>query len=90
MNKKTTFCLREVLEITKISDERVYQFISYTWIEPVDIENERFDEEDIARIKLISELQDNLGVNDEAIPIVLHLIDQLNHMHRELSQITNE
>lgn len=35
------------------------------------------DEEDLARAKLIRELQEVFGVNDEAIPIILHLLDQL-------------
>jgi chaperone modulatory protein CbpM len=43
-----------------------------------------FDEEDLARIRLIYELQMDMGVNDEAIPVILHLVDQLNRVHIEV------
>jgi hypothetical protein len=43
-----------------------------------------FDEEDLARIRLIYELQHVMGVNDESIPVILHLVDQLNRMHIEV------
>ena len=37
-----------------------------------------FDEEDVCRILLIHDLKDKFGVNDEAVPVILHLVDQLN------------
>lgn len=37
---------------------------------------------DAARALLIHELQGDLGVNDEGIDIVLHLLDQLHGMRR--------
>jgi chaperone modulatory protein CbpM len=42
------------------------------------------DDEDLARAALIRELLDEMGVNDESVPIILHLIDQLHVLRREL------
>jgi chaperone modulatory protein CbpM len=67
-----------------INPEVILQFISFEWIQPLDPKNLLFDEDDIARILLISELKEQLGVNDEGVPIILHLIDQINHLHIEL------
>ena len=46
----------------------------------------RVDEEDLARICLIKQIQEEFGVNDESIPIILHLIDQVNRTHLEVKR----
>lgn len=68
----------EVCTLCGTSSEVIIHFIEEEWIIPVDKSNYTFDEEDVARIKLIIELKNEFGVNDEAIPIILHLVDQLN------------
>ncbi|HXH31910.1 MAG TPA: chaperone modulator CbpM [Bacteriovoracaceae bacterium] len=55
-------------------------FIEQEWITPLDQNEKLFDEEDIARITLICELRDELGVNDESMPIILKLLDQLHYL----------
>jgi chaperone modulatory protein CbpM len=75
------FELREASIHCGINQEIIKQFIQYEWISPVDPSELKLDEEDIARILLIWELKQELGVNDEAVPIILHLIDELNHLH---------
>jgi chaperone modulatory protein CbpM len=37
----------------------------------------QFSEQDLARARLIQDLRGDLGVNDEGIALVLHLLDQL-------------
>jgi chaperone modulatory protein CbpM len=62
-------------------DEQVFvHFIEASWIQPVD--SSHFDEEDISRARLIRDLQNEFGVNEDAIPIILHLIDQLHALRR--------
>lgn len=80
----TRFEITEVANQCGIDTETILQFISEEWITPTDPTNLRLDEEDIARIQLIWDLQQDLGVNDESVPIILHLIDELNHLHLEL------
>ena len=62
------------------------EFINEEWITPLDPMNLIFDEDDVIRIQLITELKEHLGVNDEAIPIILHLVDQLHLLHSNLQQ----
>lgn len=70
--------MEEICLICGTSEEIVMHFIEEEWLLPIDREHFAFDEEDVARIKLIIDLQNEFGVNDEAVPIILHLIDQLN------------
>jgi chaperone modulatory protein CbpM len=55
------------------------------WIVPADSERHCFDEEDIARVRLISELLNELEVGENAIPIILNLLDQI-HVLRKLAK----
>jgi chaperone modulatory protein CbpM len=43
-----------------------------------------FDEVDVARVRLVCELRDDLGLDEGAIPVVLSLVDQLYGLRREL------
>jgi chaperone modulatory protein CbpM len=43
-----------------------------------------FSDIDMARASLIRDLQRDLGVNDEAIPVILDLLDQLHGVRRLL------
>lgn len=83
MKTITTFQILEVAKNCGVDQNVIKQFIQEEWIIPYDKKQLQLDEEDVERIKLIAELQD-LGVNDEAIPIILHLIDQLNLYHQGL------
>ena len=42
---------------------------------------------DAARARLIRDLKEDFGVNDEGVEIVLHLIDQLHGLRRVLVEI---
>lgn len=46
----------------------------------------QLDEQDVARIYLIDELRRNFGVNDEGIPLILYLIDQLCALRAKAGQ----
>ena len=70
--------LNEVSEICNIPTEIIIHFIEEEWITPIDIELKMLDEEDVCRLLLIHDLKDKFGVNDEAVPVILHLVDQLN------------
>jgi chaperone modulatory protein CbpM len=68
----------------------VLEFIRREWVlieHPFEREAEmRMDDEDLARIRLIQDLRADLGVNDESVPIILHLVDQLHALRRVLSR----
>lgn len=46
-----------------------------------------FEEIDVARVRLILDLRDDLQVNEEALPIVLSLLDQLYDMRRRMRDL---
>ena len=45
-----------------------------------------FTELDLARARLIHDLKHNMGVNDEGLDVILHLIDQMHGLRRALAQ----
>ena len=49
-----------------------------------------FSDMDIARARLIKELQADFGVNDEGVDIVLHLMDQLHGLRQALAQLRDD
>lgn len=69
-----------------VKKEIIIHYIEEEWIHPAAPETLGLDEEDLARIRLIRELKDEFGVNDEGLSIILNLIDQLNRLHLEISK----
>jgi chaperone modulatory protein CbpM len=45
---------------------------------------------DLARAQLIRDLRDDLGVNDEGISVILHLLDQVHGLRRSMHHLVNE
>lgn len=78
--------LEEASELCGVPTEIIIRFIQEEWIHPCDLETSCLDDEDIARVSLIWELSHEFGVNDEAMPIILNLVDQINRMHLELEK----
>ena len=65
-------------------------WLSAGWLCPVEGRDGReFSDIDLARAQLIAELRSHLGVNDEAVPIVLDLIDQIHGLRRLIRRIAN-
>ena len=76
--------LEEVIHTCGVNPEIILHYVEEDWIHPADKEHGLFDDEDVARIELICELKEEFNVNEEAIPIILHLLDQINLLHRRL------
>jgi chaperone modulatory protein CbpM len=71
----------------QLDNEVLEQWAEAGWLMPRQNSTEqRFSDVDLARAQLIRDLKD-LGVNDDGIPIVLNLVDQLHglrYLMREL------
>jgi chaperone modulatory protein CbpM len=71
----------------QLNNEVLEQWAEAGWLMPgQNSTKQRFSDVDLARAQLIRDLKD-LGVNDDGIPIVLELIDQLHglrYLMREL------
>ncbi|WP_407168792.1 chaperone modulator CbpM [Bradyrhizobium sp. ORS 111] len=46
-----------------------------------------FSETDVARAHLIRDLKADLGVNDEGVDVILHLVDQLHGLRKAFEQL---
>ena len=79
-----TIRLDEACILCGVKEEIVIHFIEEDWVHPLDRHSLELDAEDIARIRLIRELKEDYGVNDEGVPIILQLLDQLNRLHLEI------
>ena len=75
---KITYEITEIIELYEINEIFIYDCIEKEWIIPIDTEKKYLDMEDITRILLIRDLKEDFGVNDESIPVILHLVDQLH------------
>ncbi|SMF60783.1 chaperone modulatory protein CbpM [Tistlia consotensis] len=72
----------------EIQQTEVEGFIQQSWVIPLHEEGGYFfDEADKARIELICELRRDMAINDEAVPVILNLLDQLYGLRRTLGEI---
>lgn len=77
-----------VAEVTEITLRRLRLWVRNGWVIPAaGDEGPRFDALDIARIRLVCQLKDEMNVNDDAVPVVLSLLDQVYGMRRELKTL---
>jgi chaperone modulatory protein CbpM len=61
------------------------RWIEEQWVLPAGgAEGYVFEEVDVARIRLIVELRRELAVDEQAMPVVLHLLDQIYALRRRL------
>ena len=80
--------LQQVVAEMEVSEGEVTGWIRQSWVLPVEEDGVLlFDDVDRARIKLIVELRRDLEVNDEAIPVVLRLLDQVYGLRRALDEL---
>ena len=78
---------REFLERADLDQGTLEVWIREAWICPARMTAEReFSEMDLARARLIRDLKHNMGVNDEGLDVILHLIDQMHGLRRALAE----
>jgi chaperone modulatory protein CbpM len=78
----------EVLAACEISRDELTQWIERRWIIPLGSEGEyAFSEADFARAQMIAEFRRDLALDDDALPLVLDLVDQLHATRRRLRQL---
>jgi chaperone modulatory protein CbpM len=78
-----TIRLEEACDLCGINKEVIIHFVEEEWLRPLNMEALELDDEDIARIRLIRELTEEFGVNEEGLSIILQLLDQLNRIQLE-------
>lgn len=81
---------REFLIRARLEDNVVKEWVAAGWLMPAEQRGEAdFSDIDVARAQLISDLKGGIGVNDEGIDVVLHLLDQLHGLRRTLNDIVS-
>lgn len=64
------------------------RWISNQWVRPDgDAGHYLFHDIDVARVRLIFELREDLDVNEAALPVVLSLLDQLYDARRRMREL---
>ena len=83
-----TMRTREFLLAARLDAAAVDAWVEAGWLMPRrDEEAHDFTDADVARARLIRDLQHDMGVNDEAIPIILDLIDQVHGLRQMLREV---
>lgn len=71
--------------IDGLSEARLAVCLSQSWVVPARGEDgPAFDALDLARLQLIVDLTEDMAVNDDAVPIILSLIDQIHALRSRL------
>jgi chaperone modulatory protein CbpM len=77
---------REFLERARLDRRTLAVWIEEEWLIPARTAEEvAFTDMDLARANLIRDLRDKMGVNDEGLGVVLHLLDQMHALRRVLA-----
>ena len=83
--------VQEFLLRARLEHHSLEMFIAAGWIIPPQTEPElMFSDVDLARAQLIRDLREDLGVNDEGVSVVLHLIDQMHGLRRTMQDLLGE
>lgn len=71
--------------VEEVTIRRLRLWVKHGWIAPATGKaGPSFDDLDVARIRLVCELKDVLELNDDAVTVVLSLMDQLYGLRKEL------
>jgi chaperone modulatory protein CbpM len=74
--------------VVGLTPEDLRRWIDNAWVRPDGEPGQyRFHEIDVARLRLIVELRDDLGVDETALPVVLSLLDQLYETRRQMRRL---
>jgi chaperone modulatory protein CbpM len=73
-----------IAEVSGLRREELEGWIANAWVRPDRQAGQyAFADIDVARVRLILQLRDELEVNEAALPVVLGLLDQLYDLRRQ-------
>jgi len=79
---------REFLLRAQLEDETLEAWIQEEWLIPDETAGEMtFSDADVARAQLIMDLKNSLGVNNEGVGVILHLVDQIHGLRKILTEL---
>ena len=84
----TRWTLEQAVAEIGVDRAAVMSWIEQRWVLPETEDSVwQFDDIDLARLRLIAELTQELEIGDEAIPVVLNLLDQIYQLRDKLAAI---
>ena len=79
---------QEFLVRAQLEGETLEAWIQEEWLIPGESADEvTFSDADVARVQLIRDLKNDLGINDEGVGVVLNLVDQVHGLRRVLTEV---
>ncbi len=73
----------DFLQRAQIDQQTLEVWLREEWLLPSEVVSDlEFSDIDLARATLIVDLKERLGVNDEGVDVILHLIDQVHGLRR--------
>jgi chaperone modulatory protein CbpM len=77
-----------LLRVNGLEQRELIRWIENRWVLP-DRRNDTwlFHEVDVARVELILEIRHEFAIDDEAVPLVLGLLDQIYNLRRQLRRM---
>ncbi len=77
-----------VTQLPGLDRQDVERWIGNAWLRPDSgPDGYQFHDIDVARARLIHELYNDMKINDDALPVVLSLIDQLYDLRRRMREL---
>ena len=73
-----------VARVQRLTVTRLRVWVAQGWIKPADEPAPSYSEADLARAALICNLEDELGFDEDDVPVLLNLIDQIHGLRAEL------
>lgn len=78
-----------IVEIRELSVHRLHKWIRLGWVRPERREGAAlFHDVDVARVRLLNELEHTFEFDDDTVPLVLSLLDQIHGLRNELRCLT--
>jgi chaperone modulatory protein CbpM len=75
-------------QVGQLSVQRLHKWIHLGWVRPERREGMAFYHEvDVARVRLLYELEHEAEFDDETLPLVLSLLDQIHGLRTELRSL---
>ncbi|MEX0693538.1 MAG: chaperone modulator CbpM [Rhodospirillales bacterium] len=84
-----TMTFNEIIELVDaLGADELSVWIEQGWVRPEGEGDQRvFTQIDVARVRLIAECRYELEIDNESIPVILSLLDQLYGLRRELASL---
>lgn len=77
-----------VVEVSHLSVQRLHRWIRLGWVRPERHEGAAvFHEVDVARVRLLRDLEHELEFDEDTVPLLLSLLDQIHSLRHELKSL---